>query len=80
MTGNISKDDRIIRVVIGLWFISMVYVGPETLWGWVGLIPLVTAMIGFCPLYKQLGFDTKKAAGEIEEEVTENSDTKPGAA
>jgi len=64
MTGNVSKDDRIIRIVIGLWFISMVYIGPETLWGWVGLVPLLSAIVGFCPLYKKLGFDTKKAVGE----------------
>jgi len=79
MTGNISKDDRIIRIVIGLGFISMTFMGPETLWGWVGIVPLLTAVMGFCPLYKKLGFDTKLAAGEIEPvaeaEVVESSET-----
>ena len=74
MTGNISKDDRIIRIVIGLGFLSMIFMGPETQWGWVGLIPLVTAAIGFCPLYKQLGFNTKKAAGEDQSDEEASSD------
>ena len=84
MTGNVSKDDRIIRVVIGLWFISMVFVGPETLWGWFGVVPLLSAVIGFCPLYKKLGFDSKEAAGEnvelVEESANDSSNEKVGAA
>lgn len=64
MIRNMSKDDRIIRTVIGLGIISLVFIGPATLWGWVGIIPLITVAIGFCPLYTKLGFDTKEAAGE----------------
>jgi len=72
LIGNLSKDDRIIRVVIGLWFISMVYIGPETLWGWLGIVLLATALVGFCPVYKKMGFDTKAAAGE-NQKTTESS-------
>jgi len=73
LVGNLSKDDRIIRVVIGLWFISMVYIGPETLWGWLGIVLFATAAIGFCPVYKKMGFDTKAAAGE-NQSATDSSD------
>ena len=52
---NLGVVDRIIRVVVGLALLSLVIVGPQTLWGLVGLIPLLTAMIGFCPLYKIFG-------------------------
>jgi hypothetical protein len=58
MLTNEHAIDRIIRVVIGLVLLSLVFVGPQTLWGLVGVIPLVTGAIGFCPLYKVLGFST----------------------
>jgi hypothetical protein len=52
---NIGKVDRILRVVIGVALISLVFWGPQTNWGWVGLIPLVTAIVSFCPLYRVMG-------------------------
>jgi len=55
---NLGVVDRIIRVVVGLALLSLVIVGPQTLWGLVGLIPLLTAMIGFCPLYKIFGLSS----------------------
>lgn len=58
MKTNEGKVDRIIRVVVGLALLSLVFVGPQTSWGWVGLVPLLTGAIGFCPLYKVFGFDT----------------------
>jgi len=73
MTGNISRDDRIIRIIIGLGFLSMIIMGPETHWGWVGLVPLLSAIVGFCPLYKKLGFDTKKAVCEDQPEEADSS-------
>ncbi len=36
----------------------MVYVGPQTPWGWIGVIPLLTALVGFCPAYKLIGLST----------------------
>ena len=53
--GNI---DRLIRVVVGLGLLALVFLGPETAWGWLGLIPLLTGLFGFCPLYRMLGVDT----------------------
>ncbi|TLG75671.1 DUF2892 domain-containing protein [Methylocystis sp. B8] len=58
MEANIGKTDRIIRIVAGLLLLSLVFIGPKTLWGLVGLIPLATAFINFCPAYKLLGMDT----------------------
>jgi hypothetical protein len=58
MTSNVGGLDRILRIVVGLALISLVYVGPQTPWGWLGVIPLATAFIGFCPAYRLLGIRT----------------------
>ncbi len=55
---NEGVADRVIRVVIGAILLSLVFIGPQTAWGWIGLVPLITGLIGFCPLYKLLGFNT----------------------
>ncbi|KAI94010.1 membrane protein [Rhodomicrobium udaipurense JA643] len=58
MTSNVGGLDRILRIVVGLGLITLVYVGPQTPWGWLGVIPLATAFIGFCPAYRLLGIRT----------------------
>ncbi len=55
---NAGTIDRSIRVVVGLILLSLVFIGPQTLWGWVGLVPLVTGLVGFCPLYRLIGLNT----------------------
>lgn len=55
---NEGTVDRILRVIVGIALLSLTVVGPQTVWGWVGLVPLVTGLIGFCPLYKIIGFNT----------------------
>lgn len=50
--------DRVIRVVVGLALLSLLVVGPKTLWGLVGLVPLITGLVGFCPIYKVFGLST----------------------
>lgn len=55
---NVGGIDRPIRIIIGLILISLVFIGPQTPWGWVGLIPLFTGALGFCPLYKILGLNS----------------------
>jgi hypothetical protein len=50
--------ERVLRVVVGLGVISLVFVGPKSAWGWLGLIPLVTGATGLCPLYTMLGVST----------------------
>ncbi|MCL6415581.1 DUF2892 domain-containing protein [Aestuariirhabdus sp. Z084] len=60
--NNIGKVDRTLRVVIGLILLSLVFVGPQTPWGWIGLVPLLTGAISFCPLYRILGVNTCKSS------------------
>jgi len=55
---NVGSIDRILRIVVGLGLISLVFVGPQTPWGWVGVVPLLTAFISFCPLYTLIGVRT----------------------
>jgi hypothetical protein len=55
---NVGSIDRILRIVVGLGLISLVFVGPQTPWGWVGIVPLLTAFISFCPLYTLIGVRT----------------------
>ena len=58
MSSNVGGVDRALRAVVGLILIALVFVGPQTPWGWIGLIPLLTAVIGFCPAYTLLGVKT----------------------
>lgn len=58
MKVNLGTVDRLLRLVVGLVLIALVFVGPQTAWGWIGVIPLVTALAGNCPVYSLLGFNT----------------------
>lgn len=58
LSKNVGSIDRILRIVVGLGLISLVFVGPQTPWGWVGIVPLLTAVISFCPLYTLIGIRT----------------------
>ncbi len=58
--NNEGAIDRALRVVLGLGLLSLTVFGPRTLWGLVGLVPLVTAAIGSCPLYSLIGISTCK--------------------
>lgn len=60
MKINEGTIDRAIRVVFGLVLISLVFIGPQSPWGWIGLIPLVTGLVGFCPMYALFGMSTCK--------------------
>lgn len=58
LAKNEGNIDRILRVVVGAALIALVFVGPQTAWGWVGLLPLVTGLVGTCPAYSLLGINT----------------------
>ncbi len=58
MAKNEGKIDRILRVVVGLALLSIVFVGPQTMWGLIGIIPLATGLLGTCPVYSILGVNT----------------------
>jgi hypothetical protein len=55
---NEGKVDRVLRVIVGAVLISLVFVGPKTAWGWIGLVPLVTGLAGTCPVYTMFGWRT----------------------
>jgi hypothetical protein len=55
---NEGTVDRVLRVVAGAALVSLVFVGPQTPWGWIGVVPLVTGLIGNCPVYSLLGIST----------------------
>jgi len=55
---NEGTLDRTIRVIAGLAILSLTVVGPHTLWGLIGLVPLITGAVGFCPIYRIFGLRT----------------------
>jgi hypothetical protein len=58
ISRNQSSVDRAARLIIGIVLLSLVFVGPQTPWGLLGLVPLLTAAVGWCPLYSVLGVST----------------------
>ena len=60
MNCNVGGVDRVLRVVVGLGLLSLVFVGPQTAWGWIGAVPLLTGLLGFCPAYLPFGIKTCK--------------------
>lgn len=60
MSKNEGSLDRGLRVIAGLGILSLVFVGPQTSLGYLGLIPLITGIVGICPLYSVLGLKTCK--------------------
>jgi hypothetical protein len=62
MTKNEGTVDRALRIVAGLILISLVFIGPQTPFGWIGVVPLVTGLIGWCPAYTIFGIRTCPAS------------------
>ncbi len=58
LPNNEHPIERAIRVVLGLGLLAIVFVGPKTLWGLIGIVPLATGLLGSCPLYTLFGFST----------------------
>jgi len=56
--NNTSTLDRVARVVLGSALLSLVFLGPETPWGFVGLVLIATGIAGSCPIYRALGIST----------------------
>jgi hypothetical protein len=55
---NVGTADRIVRALVGVALIALVFAGPHTPWGWLGIIPLATAVFRFCPAYRLFGIRT----------------------
>ena len=60
MRCNIGRIERVLRAVVGLGLIAIIFVGPKTAWGYLGLVPLATAILGWCPPYALFGINTCK--------------------
>ena len=58
MKSNVGGIDRTLRIVAGLALIGLAATGTVGAWGWLGIVPLATGAIGWCPPYAILGFNT----------------------
>jgi hypothetical protein len=58
MTRNEGSLDRGLRIAAGLVLIALAATGTIGMWGWIGVVPLATGLIGWCPAYKLLGINT----------------------
>jgi O-antigen ligase len=60
MTKNIGNIERIVRIAAGLVLIALAATNTVGVWGWLGVVPLATGLIGWCPPYSLLGINTCK--------------------
>ena len=60
MKKNVGNIDRLLRAIIGILLISLTLSGIIGAWGWIGIIPLLSALFSFCPLYTLIGINTCK--------------------
>ncbi len=58
MKTNEGTIDRVLRVLVGAGILSLAFIGPQTSWAYFGLVPLLTGLVGFCPLYAMFGINT----------------------
>lgn len=58
MKSNVGGIDRILRIVLGLVLIGLTLTGTIGVWGWLGVVPLATGLLRFCPLYPLLGISS----------------------
>ena len=65
MNANVGGTDRVLRVVVGVVLIALAATGTVGVWGWIGVVPLLTCLIRWCPLYPLFGFNscTAKKSG-----------------
>lgn len=61
MNRNVGQIDRTLRIVLGLVLLGLAFTGHYTPWTWLGVLPLVTGLIGWCPPYSLLGINAGKA-------------------
>ena len=60
MKANVGTIDRVVRILVGVLLIALTLTGIIGLLGWIGLVPLATGVVRFCPLYPLLGISTCK--------------------
>ena len=61
MTKNVGGIDRTLRIVVGIALMAAAATGAIGVWGYIGVVPLLTGLMGWCPPYAMLGFNTCKA-------------------
>ena len=59
---NVGSVERVIRIFAGAVILSFAFVGPRSPWAYLGIIPLATGLVGWCPPYALLGFSTCKTS------------------
>jgi len=64
MTVNIGQVERIVRIVFGAGVLSLAFVGPRSAWAYLGILPLLTGLVGWCPPYALLGISTVRSASK----------------
>ena len=60
MKANVGTLDRALRIAAGLLLLGLTLAGVIGVWGWIGLLPLATGALGWCPPYSLLGINTCK--------------------
>lgn len=58
MNANVGGIDKIARIAVGAVLVGLAATGTVGVWGWIGVVPLATGLIGFCPIYPLLGLNT----------------------
>lgn len=58
MTRNTGQIDRVLRILVGMLLLYLAITGQYTPWTWLGIVPLLAGLVGFCPLYRLLGMNT----------------------
>ena len=62
MKPNIGNVERVVRVVVGIGVLALAFVGPRTPWAYLGLLPILSGIVGWCPPYALLGISTARPA------------------
>ena len=63
MKKNVGNVERVIRIIAGAALLSLAFVGPQSAWAYLGIVPLATGLIGWCPPYALFGISSCKAGG-----------------
>ena len=58
---NVGLNDRGVRIVLGAVLVALALIGPKVIWGWIGLYPIITGIVGFCPPYRAFKISTVPA-------------------
>lgn len=59
MNLNVGGIDKILRIVAGVVLIGLTVTDVIGVWGWIGIVPLATGLINWCPLYPMIGLNTR---------------------